>query len=277
MLIQPPTIIGFGLFLMLMFHVPPFRRAVFRGLELLWRAVRFVLWDGPRAVVHSGVVKSIRKGAPARFANKYLTVAVFVTVVVVLVMWALGATGLRLARWGGITFAAVAVLSNTRWGWAAQERLAERASDRWRLIRTGLLQGLIGSIVGFFRRVADWVEQRLYAVDEWLRFRGGDSRGKIVAKALLGLVWFPVAYLIRFTFYLLIEPQVNPVKHFPVVTVSHKMILPLGDSEHSAQPVPLRAIFVIPSAAGAARISIRSAKGRRALLGRRRPQPLARP
>ena len=25
---------------------------------------------------------------------------------------------------------------------------------------------------------------------------------------------------------LLIEPQVNPIKHFPVVTVSHKLILP---------------------------------------------------
>lgn len=52
----------------------------------------------------------------------------------------------------------------------------------------------------------------------------------------------------------------------PMNTFTDKMILPLGDSEHSAQPVPLRAIFVIPSAAGAARISIRGARGRRALL-----------
>ena len=186
-----------------------------------------MLWDAPRAVVRSAFVKSIRKSAPARFANKYLTAAVLATVVVVLVMWALGANAGRLTKWGGITFAAVALLSNTRWGWAVQERFAERMSDRWRLIRAGLLHGLIGSIVAFFARVANWVERRLYAVDEWLRFRGGDSRVKIVVKAVLGLAWFPIAYLTRFSFYLLLEPQVNPVKHFPVVTVSHKMLLPL--------------------------------------------------
>lgn len=52
----------------------------------------------------------------------------------------------------------------------------------------------------------------------------------------------------------------------PMNTFTDKMILPLGDAEHAATPVPLRAIYVIPSASGAARISIRSARGRRALL-----------
>jgi hypothetical protein len=46
-------------------------------------------------------------------------------------------------------------------------------------------------------------------------------------KAVLAVLWFPIAYLTRFVFYLLVEPQVNPVKHFPVVTVSHKVIWPL--------------------------------------------------
>ena len=46
------------------------------------------------------------------------------------------------------------------------------------------------------------------------------------AKALLGLFWAVVAYVVRFFVNLLIEPQVNPIKHFPVVTVSHKIISP---------------------------------------------------
>ena len=45
---------------------------------------------------------------------------------------------------------------------------------------------------------------------------------------MLGLVWVVVAYLVRIYVNLLIEPQVNPIKHFPVVTVSHKVILPLS-------------------------------------------------
>jgi hypothetical protein len=42
----------------------------------------------------------------------------------------------------------------------------------------------------------------------------------------MGVVWFYVAYVTRFVVNLLIEPQINPIKHFPVVTVSHKIILP---------------------------------------------------
>jgi hypothetical protein len=44
---------------------------------------------------------------------------------------------------------------------------------------------------------------------------------------VLGVVWFFVTYVIRFCINLLIEPQINPIKHFPVVTVSHKLLLPL--------------------------------------------------
>ena len=64
--------------------------------------------------------------------------------------------------------------------------------------------------------------------DEWLRFRVGQGRLTFGAKALLGVGWFFVVYAIRFVVTLLIEPQVNPVKHFPVVTVSHKIILPMS-------------------------------------------------
>src|SRR4029453_14992091 len=52
-------------------------------------------------------------------------------------------------------------------------------------------------------------------------------RGLLV-KAVLGLGWFFVACLVRIYVNVLIEPQVNPIKHFPIVTVSHKVILPLG-------------------------------------------------
>lgn len=55
-------------------------------------------------------------------------------------------------------------------------------------------------------------------------------------------------------------------RSLPMNSFTNKMILPLGESEHSARPVPLRAIFVIPSASGAEKISLRRANGRRALL-----------
>ena len=58
-------------------------------------------------------------------------------------------------------------------------------------------------------------------------FAAAIRRDRLQLKAGLGLIWFPIAYLFRFVFYLLVEPQVNPVKHFPVVTVSHKVIWPM--------------------------------------------------
>jgi hypothetical protein len=49
----------------------------------------------------------------------------------------------------------------------------------------------------------------------------------LAVKAGLGVVWFFIAYVLRFCINVLIEPQINPIKHFPVVTVSHKLLLPL--------------------------------------------------
>ncbi len=56
-------------------------------------------------------------------------------------------------------------------------------------------------------------------------FRAGERLSATVAKAVLGFAWFFVNYVIRFCVNLLVEPQVNPIKHFPVVTVSHKILL----------------------------------------------------
>ena len=78
-----------------------------------------------------------------------------------------------------------------------------------------------------FRAFWRAIERVLYTVDEWLRFRSGEGRCRSWLKAVLGMVWFFVTYVIRFCVNLLIEPQINPIKHFPVVTVSHKLLLPL--------------------------------------------------
>jgi hypothetical protein len=213
-------------FLLLVFHVPPFRRGVVVVLRTVGRAIRFVLWDVPRSVLRSGAVRAVRYSTPARFFNRHLSGATLFTAGVLLVLLLLGAGPDRL-RWSGIwVFVLATTFFNTPWGWLLQEHLGERLSDWWRAVRADLLPGLLGAVLELIRRLANWVERRLYAVDEWLRYRGGDSRGSLVRKAAFGLLWFPVAYVTRFVFYLLFEPQVNPLKHFPVVTVSHKVIWP---------------------------------------------------
>jgi len=41
------------------------------------------------------------------------------------------------------------------------------------------------------------------------------------------VIWFAVTYVVRIYTNLLVEPTVNPIKHFPVVTVGHKLMLPI--------------------------------------------------
>jgi hypothetical protein len=64
----------------------------------------------------------------------------------------------------------------------------------------------------------------------------------LALKALLGVAWAVVTFVTRIYVTLLIEPQVNPIKHFPVVTVSHKIILPFSFllTKYAAEPlIPL--------------------------------------
>lgn len=226
-LIQLPTVVGFGVFLLLMFHVPPFRRAVFWVLRNLWRVIRGVLWDIPTTVWRSEVVRTVRLSRTARFLHRHFATPFLLSLLFVSLLFLTGLP-LRVLLWfGWLAFVLLLVAYNTEWGWELQDRIAAALSDWWRRVRVNLLPGIITTIIDAFRTLANWIERRLYAVDEWMRFRSGDSQGSLALKAILGLLWFPFAYLTRFAFYLLVEPQVNPVKHFPVVTVSHKVIWPM--------------------------------------------------
>ncbi len=225
-LITWPAILGLGVFLLLMFHAPPFRRAVFGALAYLWWAVRGLLWDLPHAVWRSQSLRAIRLSGVTRFVHRHLFSPMLLTLTAVGILFILGVSPWWLLSWGWACFVGLALIYNTPQGWVFQDRIAEAMSDWWRVVRTNLIPGLIATVLDWFRMLANWVERQLYAVDEWMRFRGGDSQGSLVLKAVLGLVWFPIAYLTRFAFYLLLEPQVNPVKHFPVVTVGHKVVWP---------------------------------------------------
>jgi hypothetical protein len=93
--------------------------------------------------------------------------------------------------------------------------------------------------MGFFKRLVEGAERLLYTVDEWLRFRSGEGRLSLYTKPVLGLAWFYVTYVVRFSINLVIEPQINPIKHFPVVTVSHKLTFALIVAYHASLQVTM--------------------------------------
>lgn len=96
-----------------------------------------------------------------------------------------------------------------------------------RNVRKRVLPGVLSFLLDAIRAVVEWVERVLYQVGERLLFRPGDSKVGLAFKGVASFVWGIFTFLLRFYVNLLIEPQVNPIKHFPVVTVSHKIILPM--------------------------------------------------
>ncbi len=108
----------------------------------------------------------------------------------------------------------------------AQELTTEWLGSVWHRLRAQLLLAILDWVVDIFRFLLHSLERLLYAVDEWLRFHNRENWLSIMAKAILGVIWSFCSFLIRIYVNLLIEPTFHPVKHFPVVTVAHKIFLP---------------------------------------------------
>ena len=124
-------------------------------------------------------------------------------------------------------FLALTLIVNSRAGRNVEEMFFDAVSEGWQRFGVRPMVGLFWFIVDLFRRLLQLIERLLYSVDEWLRFRSGQGRTMLLAKAGLGVGWFFVAYIIRFCVNLLIEPQLNPLKHIPWVSVSHKIMAPI--------------------------------------------------
>ncbi|MEI8374272.1 MAG: hypothetical protein WCJ35_15725 [Planctomycetota bacterium] len=215
-----------GVFLAMVIHIPSFRGIVWRGLKTLGRAIKWLLIDSLQAFFALPWVHWIVHSAAARLAINYgvkplaptLLLAVFIRSETNPWQKIIGLTSM---------FFTLTLIVNSRAGRNVEEIFFDAIGEGWQRFGVRPIVGLFWFIVDLFRRLMQLFERLLYAVDEWLRFRSGQGRTILLAKAGLGVVWFFVAYVIRFCVNLLIEPQLNPLKHIPWVSVSHKMLAPL--------------------------------------------------
>ena len=74
------------------------------------------------------------------------------------------------------TFLLLSAGLNTRFGRAVTEALLQSLANFYELLRAGLLPGLLRLLLWAFKQVTDGLEYLLHTVDEWLRFRQGDSQ-----------------------------------------------------------------------------------------------------
>jgi hypothetical protein len=216
-----------GLLLLSLIHVPQFRNGVWHVLRLSGRFLRLVFYELPIWLAEITLINRLLRSAPVVFFRKRLLTSVVLTA---LFCWLFPAAGwYQLPRPGvtAVIFLGLAVLLNSRIGRDIEELLAERLQLMWHRIRVHVFVALFDLVMDFFKQVLEWLERVLYEVDEWLRFKSGESQLTLRIKAVLGLPWSIARFVVGFLVTVLVEPQLNPIKHFPVVTVSHKVILPM--------------------------------------------------
>jgi len=215
-----------GIWLLMLIHLPQFRRQFVALLAAAWRGVRQVAYELPRQLVRSPWVQHVLHSAAYRAVRSYLVRPALVTL---LLQAPLLVTG---RHWSlSVTlnvFLAAALFLNSPIGRYADEWLTDVLGRAWYDLRMRIFAAAYQWIMDTFHQLMVALERVVYTVDEFLRFRSGDSMASRGVKLVTGACWFLVSYVILFVFTLLVEPQINPIKHFPVVTVSHKLILPLG-------------------------------------------------
>jgi hypothetical protein len=221
-------------FLFLMLHVPVFRRSVIFVLRQLARALRLILLDAPLALLHRPLV---RRMLGSRFTRWVIQPALPAAIAWLLVD--------GLPRWPATAgvFAATALALNSRLGRRTQQLVAD-AVVRWGRQLTGrIVPSAIKYLLELFSDLVELLDRGIYRVDEWLRFKAGQSWLTLIVKGTLGTVWGAIAYFLRLYITLFIEPEVNPIKHFPVVTVAAKIILPFTQPIVSAISGPATRIM----------------------------------
>ena len=219
-------VVAFGVFYLFLFHVASFRSGVFYVLGKVGQGLHAVFIEGPLWVLRLPLLQA--------FLNERFWLALRRCVFWPLAMAATASTvawlndlePLPIALTGAAAWLGTLVLLTSRLGRDIEETIHDWLMFNWQRFTVDFLPGLLRLIMDLSRRFLEAVEQVLYTVDEWLRFKTGETPLLLVAKALLSVVWFAVTYVVRIYINLLIEPTVNPIKHFPVVTVGHKVMLP---------------------------------------------------
>jgi hypothetical protein len=226
-LIGAVQIVVLGTFLLGMLYNPEFRARVIDWSRTAWKGLKFALFELPTRLLEMPAVQAILNSRAYQFFRRFVFKPLLLTLLLLSVKRISTGEPLSWLTWL-ITFGSLNLLLNSRLGRNVDEMVTDWVVRGWHQLRMRVFAAALRLVIDIFSQMLDALERLLYAVDEWLRFRRGDSQLVTFVKAVLGAAWSVVTFVIRFCVTLLIEPQVNPIKHFPVVTVSHKIILPLG-------------------------------------------------
>ena len=226
-LATPLSVLSVGMILLGLIHSADLRRGALAGVRGAYRLACWVTREVPAWILRLPPIPWLLSrhtfAACWRLGSRPLLLAATIG----LVLRVGGVPPIPAAGAALALFLALIPLWNSRLGQELEELLGDALMRAWHRLQTDLIPGLFRLIMETFARLLEMIDRVLYTVDEWTRFRAGQGRASLASKAILGPIWAAIAYVVRIAVNLLIEPQANPVKHFPVVTVSHKLVLPV--------------------------------------------------
>ena len=248
----PTALVSMAVFLFFLLHVPPFRRGVALALRGLWWLLRAVLYVAPRAIWRTSVVQRVRDSTFGRWVLRPAAPAAIAYLIV------RGRVGWPVAA--GV-FAIAAFVINSRVGRRVGEDVSDWLVRSTRHLARRLVPNLVRLCLDAFAEAIELLDRGIYRVDQWLRFKQGQSTFALVVKGVLGTLWFFLTYVLRLYVNLFVEPVINPIKHFPTVTVAAKLTWPFSPALIRALSAALGGsaladgfaaftVFVIPGLAG---------------------------
>lgn len=226
-LLTTPVLLAVGAAMFCLIHSEVVRRLAGRVVTSFAHVLYDVVLRLPARLVKYAGVKAFLRSTPFVLFRRYLFMPMLFTAIAWYPLSAVDVVASHRLISVFTVFMLFNLLLNSRAGRLVEEVSADWFARTWHTIRTRVLVALYEVVMDLFKQMLEWVERIIYAVDEFLRFKSGEGPLSLYLKAVLGVVWGAFAFVIRFCVNLLIEPQINPIKHFPVVTVSHKIILPL--------------------------------------------------
>ncbi|HEX8911849.1 MAG TPA: hypothetical protein VF796_05785, partial [Humisphaera sp.] len=219
-------------------HSAAFRKTLKRGWAKVRDACRWAFVELPLAVYRSEAWHQVVGSWSFRLAWLYVAKPLLLCAV----LWLAFPPTRRDPSTAWLVFICASLAMNSRLGQAAGKAAAAGLDAALQVVRAGLLPGLYRLIVEVSKQVIDAVEWLLFTVDDWLRFRTGDTNASLVTRTALGVLWFPVAYLARFYMVVLIEPGFNPIKA-PICYAAAKVMLPVVPDITSAMVAPMQALL----------------------------------
>jgi len=212
-----------GAFILSLMHWPPLREFFREAGARTYRGARLVIYELPVALWQQPWLQMVLRSWPFLLLYWYMLKPLTLTGL----LWLIWPDPFQSPWVFGLAFLVADIVLNSRFGTAVNQACAEALAWFYGWVRFEVLQELFRWVNYFFKQVTSTMEYVLYTVDEWFRFRSGESRLSMVIRGFLGVLWFPIGYLIRAYFIMLAEPTLNPIK-LPVSSLAFKCMLPLA-------------------------------------------------